>query len=334
MRVITKRVERARAWARRRGRRVHEAHGLVLMYHRVATPVADPWQLAVAPQTFDAQLRALREAFDVVPLRELRENLRTGRHARPVAAVTFDDGYLDNLTVAKPILECHAVPATVFVITGFTGRTEGFWWDRLAHAVLGNQPLPSRLEIPGEPAGFEFADPDLADAGDRGQRARRRLHDQLWAWLCDRPDAAKLRALERLEHWHGRAPAHDPGGRPMSGDELRQLVAGGLVDVGAHTATHPRLSRLSRDAQATEIATSRADCRAILGHDPVAFSYPNGDYAPETVELVRGAGFALACNSRQDLAWAGDDALQIPRISVKEETGAALSRRLRWGWLA
>ena len=55
----------------------------------------------------------------------------------------------------------------------------------------------------------------------------------------------------------------------------------------------------------------------------------------ETItDIVPLAGFALACNSRQDLAWAGDDALQIPRISVKEETGAALSRRLRWSWLA
>jgi len=334
MRVVTKRIERAVAWARRRVRREHEAHGLVLMYHRVAKPSADPWQLAVAPETFDAQLRALRQAFDFVPLSELRHNLRSGRHSRPVAAVTFDDGYLDNLTVAKPILERHAVPATVFVVTGFTGRREAFWWDRLAHAILGDEPVPTRLAIAGEPAGFEFLDPGLAEAGARGRRVRKRLHDQLWAWLCDRSDADTLRVLEHLERWSGRAPAHDPGGRPMSPDELRQLVAGGLVDVGAHTVTHPRLSRLPRDAQAAEIANSRRQCRAVLGRDPVAFSYPNGDYALESVELVRQAGFSIACDSRADFTWAGDDAHRIPRISVREETGDALSRRLRWGWLA
>lgn len=334
MRVLTKRLERARAWARRRRRRAHEAHGVVLMYHRVATPTVDPWQLAVAPETFDAQLSALREAFDLVPLRELRERLRSGRDSRPVAAVTFDDGYLDNLTVAKPILERHEVPATVFVVTGFVGRREGFWWDRLAHAVLGDAPLPSRLEIPGDPVGFQFADEQLVQPGATGRRARRRLHDRLWTWLCDQPDAAKQRALDHLERWSGRARSDDPGGRPMNADELRQLVAGGLVDVGAHTVTHPRLSRLPCSAQAAEIERSRQDCRAILGRDPIAFSYPNGDYAPESVELVREAGFALACDSRADLAWAGDDAHRIPRISVKEETGDALSRRLRWGWLA
>jgi peptidoglycan/xylan/chitin deacetylase (PgdA/CDA1 family) len=120
----------------------------------------------------------------------------------------------------------------------------------------------------------------------------------------------------------------------MNAQELRQLAAGGLVDVGAHPVTHPRLSRLSLEEQVTEIERSRADCRGILGYDPVAFSYPNGDYAAESVELVRRAGFALACDSRADLAWEGDDAHRIPRISVREETGDVLSRRLRWFWLA
>lgn len=335
MRVVRKRVEYARAWVRRRRRRAREAHGLVLMYHRVAAPAVDPWQLAVTPDTFESQLRALRQAFDLVPLRDLHQSLRTGRHSRPVASVTFDDGYLDNLTTAKPILERHAVPATVFVISGFVGRQDGFWWDRLASAVLGDEPLPARLEIRAEASGaFEFADAALGAHGSSGRGARRRLHDQLWSWLCDQPDAARLRALDQLQRWCGRAPADDPDGRPMTADELRQLVADGLLDVGAHTMSHPRLSRLPRDAQAREIERSREDCRRILGREPLAFSYPNGDYAPESVELVRRAGFRLACDSRADLAWADDDGHRIPRISVREESGDALSRRLRWGWLA
>jgi peptidoglycan/xylan/chitin deacetylase (PgdA/CDA1 family) len=156
----------------------------------------------------------------------------------------------------------------------------------------------------------------------------------MWSWLCDQPDGDRSRAIEMLERWSGRKPIDDPGGRPMSADELRALTASGLVDVGAHTVTHPRLSRLPRAAQAVEIQHSFADCRAILGRDPLGFSYPNGDYGPESVEFVRSAGFALACDSRADLAWAGDDAHRIPRISVKEESGVALSRRLRWDWLA
>jgi peptidoglycan/xylan/chitin deacetylase (PgdA/CDA1 family) len=304
------------------------------MYHRVARPALDPWALAVAPETFESQLRALRSGFDVVPLAELRPSLRAGRGSRPVVAITFDDGYLDNLTVARPLLEQYAVPATVFAVTGFVGRREGFWWDRLANAVLGDGRLPTRLEIGGPPPSLTFADSELADGGDAGRRARRRLHGRLWSWLADQPDSDKLRAIEALERWSGRGSADDPGGRPMTADELRRLTASGLMDVGAHTVTHPRLSRLSRQAQEAEIQRSLADCRAIIGREPAAFSYPNGDYGPESVDIVREAGFALACDSRADLMWAGGDLHRIPRISVREESGAALVRRLRWEWLA
>jgi peptidoglycan/xylan/chitin deacetylase (PgdA/CDA1 family) len=334
MRLFVKQIHRARDWTRRRARRAREAHGLVLMYHRIATTEVDPWNLAVSAPAFDAQLGALREWCDFVPLADLPHRLRSGRQSRPVVAVTFDDGYLDNLTVAKPILERHGVPATVFVITGFVGRREGFWWDRLSRAVLGGAMLPPRLVITGRQGCFEYGDRALMERDRRGRRSRRHLHDRLWTWLCDQPDAARVDAIDQLERWCGQPLSDDADGRPMGVEELRQLVSGGIVDVGAHTVTHPRLSRLSVPQQTAEIENSWADCRNMLGRDPVAFSYPNGDYAPDSVELVRRAGFALACDSRADLTWAGDDRHCIPRISVGRESGQALSRRLRRFWLA
>jgi peptidoglycan/xylan/chitin deacetylase (PgdA/CDA1 family) len=303
------------------------------MYHRVASVANDPWHLAVAPEALEAQLRALQQAFEFVPLSELGRRVGSRGQTRPPAAITFDDGYLDNLTVAKPILERFAAPATVFLVTGLIGRRQGFWWDRLANAVLGDGQLPETLEVPGDPCPLTIQDTALAARGAPGRVARKRLHDRLWAWLSDQPDAARGLALSRLEQWSGRSVGDDPGGRAMDAGELRALTAGGLVDVGAHTVTHPRLSRLTHSAQAAEIEQSREDCRALLGRDPVAFSYPNGDCGPDTSAIVRRAGFELACDSRQDLVWSDGDPLRVPRISVRQESGAALARRLRLGWL-
>jgi peptidoglycan/xylan/chitin deacetylase (PgdA/CDA1 family) len=334
MRIVAKRVARARAWSVRRRRRQQEPHGIVLMYHRVAAVAADPWHLCVTPANFESQVRALRDTFDLVPLSQLRGQLRQGRGSRPVAAITFDDGYLDNLTVAKPILQRYGAPATVFVATGFLGRPQGFWWDRLSNAILTGAALPPTLELESNGVRFSGGDAALASARIGGRRARRRLHDRLWAWLCDLPDAAREHALARLERWAGQLASQRSNGRPLTEDELRELAADGLVEIGAHTVTHPMLSRLASQDKTTQIERSRSECRRILGHDPLCFSYPNGDHDPESVEIVRRAGFAAACDSHPDLVWSTGDAYRMPRIVVGNESGTALLRRLRWEWLA
>jgi peptidoglycan/xylan/chitin deacetylase (PgdA/CDA1 family) len=330
---IQRRKARAADWVRRRRRRVHEPQGIVLMYHRVAAAPVDPWRLAVTPQHFEDQLRVLRQRADIVPLAELHSQLRHGRWSRPVMSITFDDGYLDNLDVARPLLERFETPATVFVATGYVGGSGPFWWDRLADACLGVEALPRRLELTLGACQFLVEDPELTLPGPQGRRARRRLHDGLWERLVSAQASVRDRAIAELERWAGAQPSADSRVRPMNAEELGQLVAGGLVDLGAHTVTHPLLSRLPTDQKAAEIDGSRRDCAKWAGRAPRAFAFPNGDLDEESVDCVRRAGFELACTSRQDLVWASGDLFQVPRISVRNEGGEALWRRLRWQWL-
>ncbi len=144
---MQRRIDRVVAYGSRRLRREQEAHGLVLMYHRIARVETDPWDLCVRPEHFESQIGMLCEQVDLVPLTELRSQLRKGRESRPVVAITFDDGYVDNLTVAKPVLDRFDAPATVFIATGQIGRRSEFWWDRLAKLVLPERALPSDLEL-------------------------------------------------------------------------------------------------------------------------------------------------------------------------------------------
>jgi peptidoglycan/xylan/chitin deacetylase (PgdA/CDA1 family) len=331
---LRRRGARAINYVRRRARRKREAHGVILMYHRIASLRADPWELGVHPDHFESQIRALLECVDIVPLPQLRSHLRAGRRTRPAVAITFDDGYADNLAAAKPVLERFGAPATVFLATGYVGWRADFWWGRLANLVLSGGPLPGRLEIGGGDEVFRWDDPSLAAGGRRGQCARRGLHDRLWNWLSNRPDTDRLRALDALQQWTGASPAPDPDGWPMTSDQVSELVAGGLVEIGAHSVTHPMMSRLPRSDKAKEIQQSRADCRRLTGRDPACFAYPNGDLDTECVELVREAGFHAACTSESDLVWSSGDAFRMPRIFVRNEGGEALMRRLRWYWLA
>lgn len=90
----------------------------VLMYHRVARLETFD-QLTVSPERFEAQMRLLARRHRVVGLLEGLHALRRGPLEQPLVAVTFDDGYLDNLVEAAPILQHHGIPATIFVTTRF-----------------------------------------------------------------------------------------------------------------------------------------------------------------------------------------------------------------------
>ncbi len=95
----------------------------ILMYHRIGTPAVDPWGLAVSPKHFDEQLAVLCRTRVVLSLPDLVSRLERGTLPANAAAVTFDDGYADNLSEASPRLLEAGVPATLFVATGFLDRT-------------------------------------------------------------------------------------------------------------------------------------------------------------------------------------------------------------------
>jgi peptidoglycan/xylan/chitin deacetylase (PgdA/CDA1 family) len=106
------------------------APALILMYHRVDEDVNDPFRIIVHPKRFREHLRRLGGLADVVPLNEL---VPLGRGPRPRVAITFDDGYIDNLEQAVPELERAGAPATVFAISDLLGSPDECWWDQLEY---------------------------------------------------------------------------------------------------------------------------------------------------------------------------------------------------------
>ena len=121
--------------------------GLILLYHRVADAGSDPWSLCVTPRHFAEHLEVLRKYSDPMRLQHLAQGLyRRQRAGRPVA-ITFDDGYADNLQNAKPLLERYDIPATVFVTTGYIGSEREFWWDELERLLLQPGTVPEKHHL-------------------------------------------------------------------------------------------------------------------------------------------------------------------------------------------
>ena len=118
-------------------------------------------------------------------------------------------------------------------------------------------------------------------------------------------------------------------GRAMTGEEVRALVANGLVTIGAHTVTHPVLAGLGASACHRDITESKFACEALIGTPVTAFAYPYGDFDTEAREAVRTAGFTFACATRRASATAKSDIFALPRIHVPNLDGDAFEEALR-----
>jgi peptidoglycan/xylan/chitin deacetylase (PgdA/CDA1 family) len=287
------------------------ATGAVLMYHRVVTTRYDPWRLSVSERHFEQQL-SLLSRLKVVPLSAVTST-------RGGIAITFDDGYADNLMTALPLLQKYQLPATVFVATdAFSGRE--FWWDRAEHSLLAEK----------RPAGgvkrVRNWLSDRARTSAMGTRLRQLDPHSLEDAVAGLPGAPAADAPACSRH------------RMMSKDELRELAASPLIEIGAHTCSHPNLSQLSETEQEREIVTSREILEDVTGSKIRSFSYPYGAHDDRSVRAVKRAGFDVACIVGGGLVRPSTHPLRLPRLMVRDLGGAGFAAQLGlWGaarWFA
>jgi peptidoglycan/xylan/chitin deacetylase (PgdA/CDA1 family) len=305
------------------------------MYHRVTDLPNDPYLLAVKPKHFAEQMNVLRRHYRPLRLQELVAALRDGNVPNRAVVVTFDDGYADNLHNAKPLLARYDIPATVFVITGCIGYAREFWWDELDRLLLqpGMLPPPRDLPISGTTLQPGLGDTTTYTNVDYERNRdwhierqddptpRQRLHRWLYQKLHATTQEDQQILLEEIRRWAGATPVGRPTHRNLAADELVQLAEGGLVEIGAHTVTHPLLAALSIGAQRDEIGRSRARLQEVLNRAVSSFAYPYGSYTKGTLAIVREIGFSAACSSDAATVRNGTDHLCLPRIVVRDWDG-------------
>ncbi len=321
--------------------------GVVLMYHRIAEVDVDPWSLCVTPTHFAEHLAVVRK--HARPLRGA-DFMQAGEVEDATVlrvAVTFDDGYADNFYHAKPILERYEVPATCFVATGYLG-TRSFWWDELEQCLLHPGRLPEllRLETPcyqGEwPLNGDACYGDAERERQRGWRAwdpastaRHRLFASLHAACRPMRESDRRRLLDQLHAHLSEGAAPSPLWRPMTAEEVVALAAGGLVEIGAHTVTHPVLSTCSADVARWEVMESRRVLEQLLEQPVESFAYPYGsptDYTADTKHVVRETGVRRAFSTSPGVATAKTDCHELPRFHVEDWDGHEFERRFLSWW--
>lgn len=310
----------ARRRAPRPQRPTTPVQGAILLYHRIVDGAPDPLGLAVTPERFAAQLAVLARDFRPVSL----VDLLAGRGGARAVALTFDDGYHDNLLHALPALRAAGVPATLFVSTGHVATGAGFWWDTVTRLLGGGgDDRVLELAVPGGARAWAPRTPAQRDA------VRAFVH----AALQTRDAATIDAALRTLSAWAGQPIDGPERDRPMTIDELRALAAAGPLTIGAHGRTHLSLAFAPPAVRAAELRGSADDLEQWLGVRPRAFSYPFGvpgvDVDPVTIAAARDAGYAAATVNAPGVVCAGTDRHALPRLAVPDVDGPAFGRWLR-----
>ena len=311
----------------RRGRRavapVFASGSVVLLYHRAAHDSVDPWRLAVQPKHLSEHLEILAAHTRPTTAAGLQRAQASGRIPRRTTLVTFDDGYADLATEVAPRLRSAGVPATMFIVSGAIDRNREFWWDALARAVLGPERGSGRLRL--EVAGHLHR----WDLEDDAQCST--VHRQVWALLRDRPATERDALAEEILAWAGLPAEARATHRTLRSAELAELAGEGLIEIGAHTANHSRLSALSPEDQQREIADSRSTLEAFVSRPVTSFAYPHGgpdDVGPGTPDRVRAAGIGSAYLATPGRLSARTDPYRLPRLFVEDMDGTAFAALL------
>jgi peptidoglycan/xylan/chitin deacetylase (PgdA/CDA1 family) len=302
------------------------------MYHRIAAPAVDPWGLAVRPEHFEQHLRVLRSRT-VLSMSEFVDRLERRTLPGKAVAITFDDGYVDNLREAKPRLAAAGMPATVFVTTGAVGQPTEYWWDELARAILLHPgSLDRDVLIGADRYHLAFSNRDgtarVWRAWEPPPGAREAAFLAVWRRLRDMPARQRETAMNILREVLGPLPpaAND---LPMTSSEVADLAAGGLFEIGGHTVTHPALPTLPPSEQADEILHGRLACEQIVNRAIAGFAYPHGAVDADSRAAVRACGFRWACSTEARPVPRRDyDRYALPRVAVSDCDGPAFERAL------
>jgi peptidoglycan/xylan/chitin deacetylase (PgdA/CDA1 family) len=315
------------------------SRAIVLLYHRIAELHPDPQLLCVTPAHFAQHLEHLRRYYQPISLKALRQAFVSGDVPHKVVVVTFDDGYADNLRNAKPLLESCNVPATVFVTAGYVGRDREFPHDYLERCLLQQRTLPDSLTLAIDGRTYSWQIGGFKD--DVGAwnvltgsypSLRHLCYCELHRLLRPLNDESRQLLLNALANWSSCPTDARPDRRALNEEELRTLSEDGLVEIGAHGVNHLVLAAQPAEAQWKEINESRRHLESILGRPVTTFSYPYGgseDINETTVELVKKAGFNVACANIPAPVTVRSDLFRLPRFLVRDWDGQEFGKRLK-----
>jgi peptidoglycan/xylan/chitin deacetylase (PgdA/CDA1 family) len=279
-------------------------HGapLVIGYHRVVEDFRKSEKLSmpsmlVSKRTFAEHLQWIGKKYDFVSLDDLaciHDGTRTQK--RPVAAITFDDGYRDYYHNAFPLLERMGIPSAVFVVTDLTGTARLLMHDELhllftvlmtGTGTSGSDTVKEVLAALVLPFGMK----------ERVLHRSHGVHDpfRLTRVVLETLGQADIQTfIKALGRRIVIADVLREEFRLLDWGMLKELVRHG-VTVGSHTCSHVLLDDVPQEVVRSELTESRHALEKNLGVPVHHFAYPDGRFNAVVISEAAVAGYRTAC---------------------------------------
>ncbi len=285
----------------------------ILCYHRVGTKGV-PYHSRLEPRIFEAQMRYLKKHYRIISVAQVCRELQDGPAVSPTLAITFDDGYLDLYTYAFPVLRELKIPATIYLIGDCLKTGEAPWYDGIfaaVHSAPGNA-----LEV------------QMDSVRSFPLRSPLERSSAAWEIVCHLrsvPDADRRAWCQEFETRLplGRRELRD---RMLMGTQVREMFGRG-ISFGAHTMSHPSVSRLGLSALENELGRSRRFLETELDAEVLDFAYPFGkptDCSLSAEKALSRFGYRSAVTTSEGINSTGANLLRLRRLQIGDESSIAL----------
>lgn len=261
----------------------------ILPFHMIATK-PNGFFPEISVEEFEKIMVHIRKYYEIVSLSEIVDRLKGKKSIRGCMAITFDDGFRDNYTVAYPILKKYDIPATIFLSPGFIDTGEVPWFIKVRYIFMQTSLRRMKSDINGQ----EY------DLAMETSRERFLASEKLMQHLKRCEDDERKRLLDKLCEQLGINDFHEIIGLMLTWEQIRAMSDCG-ISFGAHTMSHPVLARLPLEKAEEEIRESKRKIEVMIKKSIDSFAYPFGkriDYSESIISVLRKMNFECAVTAK------------------------------------
>jgi peptidoglycan/xylan/chitin deacetylase (PgdA/CDA1 family) len=292
------------------------------MYHRISNYAQGDefysgFEIGVSKENFEKQMQYIREKMNPISLKDLVECIiKSMTIPERAVAITFDDGYGDNYTIAYPILKRYKIPATIFLATGYIETSSIFWWDKVAEIIKKTKApfieLKNFCSFSNDKA---FLFETIALMGHKDKENAIMILVKLFKTF----DYEKISNATEVLQDKLKVADTDIEKQPMlDWAQIEEMCKNG-IDIGAHTVNHPDLTKINVEEVEEEICQSKKTIEERLNRQVSHFAYPYGlgeNYNKNIERIAKNLDFQSICTAETGIVTIKSDVFNLKRVSM------------------